>query len=89
MATRKVSWSRELADLVATARTEKEKAAVKAFAKAMRPYLSNPAMLRTLLGKIQASIPEGDVGVVVTRGEFKSLNDVKKALPKGVKMVKL
>jgi hypothetical protein len=80
-----VDWKKELANLVATAKTPKEKAAVKAFAKSIGPYLENPELLRTLLGKIQAPV---DVTAVI-QGKFKNMAEVKKRLPKDVKVINI
>lgn len=49
-----VNWKRELQDLVESAKSPEDRAATEAFAKAIGPYLANPELLRTLLGKIQA-----------------------------------
>ena len=84
-----VSWKHELEKLVATAKTEEEKAALKAFQKALSPYLDKPEMLRTLLGKIASSPIALDVGIVVANGEFKSLAALGDALPAGLTVVKL
>lgn len=85
----KVAWRKELQDLVGTAKTPQEKVALGAFQKALGPYLENPELLRTLLSKIQATIGPDEVGVVVAQGEFRSLADLEKKLPRDIKVVKL
>lgn len=85
----KSKWKAELADLVATAQTAKEKAAMVAFQKALGPYLDNPELLRTVLSKIQRRMTNPEIQMIVNQGEFKSMAEVKKRLPKGVRVVKL
>lgn len=52
---KEVNWTKELKDLIETSSTPEEKQASEAFASALTPYLKDPTMLRTLLGKIQRS----------------------------------
>jgi hypothetical protein len=47
-----INWKSELQELVASS-DAKDRGAVEAFSKAIGPYLDNPELLRTLLGKIQ------------------------------------
>jgi hypothetical protein len=51
-----VDWAKELQDLIEASNTSEDKAATEAFAAALSPYLKDPTLLRTLLGKIQAGI---------------------------------
>ena len=44
-------------------------------------------MLRTLLGKINKSISPDQVGVIVAKKNFKSLDEVKSLLPEGVNVI--
>ena len=82
-----VSWKNELEDLVATAKTDEERAALNAFQKSLGPYLDNPNLLRTLLGKIASFV--GEIGIVPSQDQFKDIEDLKKALPGGVNVIKL
>jgi hypothetical protein len=88
MATEHVQWAKELEDLVATAKSPGELEALKAFQAALGPYLQRPELLRTLLGKIKQGQDEA-LGVLVGKGEFNSLDDVEKILPKGQKLIRL
>lgn len=58
-----VNWKKELQDLVASV-DDKDRSAVEAFSKAIGPYLDNPDLLRTLLGKIQRYSPLQSVQIV-------------------------
>jgi hypothetical protein len=73
-----VHWRKELEDLVASAKTPEDRKATEAFAQAIGPYLDDPSLLRTLLGKIQAPIPSDAVAIVVAQRSFASLDEVKK-----------
>lgn len=79
-----VSWQEELDNLVSSAKTDEEKAAMVAFAKAIGPYLDKPDMLRTLIGKIAAPIEE--IAVLVSDKEFASMQELEDALPEGVRI---
>jgi len=87
--TEKVDWTRELDDLVAMAKTEQDREATQAFAKAIGPYLDDPSLLRTLLGKIQAPIPNDAVAVVVGQKTFASLDEVKAKVSDEVNVITL
>lgn len=59
-----VDWGKELQDLIETSSTPEDKAATEAFAAALSPYLQDPTLLRTLLGKIQRYISPESVEIV-------------------------
>jgi hypothetical protein len=61
---KEVNWTKELKDLIETSSTPEEKQASEAFASALTPYLKDPTMLRTLLGKIQRYISPDSVEIV-------------------------
>lgn len=84
-----VSWQQELDNLVATAKTPDEQAAMKAFASALGPYLDKPELLRTLLGKIQRYMPVGAVNIITAQGEFESLDALRAKMPNDVNVVTL
>ncbi|TOQ81089.1 hypothetical protein CGG88_12025 [Vibrio parahaemolyticus] len=84
----KVDWGNELQSLVAQAKTPEERQAAFAFAKAINPYLENPEMLKTLLGKIMQS-PSEIVGVVAKQRTFSSLDEVKSAVGDSVNVIPL
>ena len=86
---RAVNWRKELDDLVEMADSAEDKRATEAFAKAIGPYLDDPSLLRTLLGKIQAPIPSDSVAVVVAQREFRSLSDVKDRVSDDVNVIAL
>ena len=86
MAQTKVQWKKELAQLVASAKDPKEKAAVEAFAKALGPHLEKPELLRTLLSKIQR---QAQIAVVVAQGKFDSEQELRARTPKGVNVITL
>ena len=85
MTDQNISWKSELENMVASATNVDDKIAYQAFQKAIGPYLDNPKLLRTLLGKI-AQTPEA-VAMVVSKGEFSSLTALKDQLPEDVKLV--
>jgi hypothetical protein len=62
-----INWQKELQDLVESSRSKEDRVATEAFAKAIGPYFENPAMLRTLLGKIKAEIDVQPVKIMVER----------------------
>lgn len=84
----KVDWGKELQNLVAAAQTPEDRKAAFAFAQALNPYLDDPAMLRTLLGKIMQS-PTKAIAIVATEREFKSLDEVKQKVGSAVNVVAL
>jgi hypothetical protein len=84
-----VSWRKELDDLIEMAKTPEDRTATEAFAKAIGPYLDDPSLLRTLLGKIQAPIPSDAVAVVVGQHTFKSLDEVKAKVSEDVNVISL
>lgn len=86
---RPVDWQKELGDLVAIAKTPEDRAATEAFAKAIGPYLDRPELLRTLLGKIQAPIPDDAVSIVVAQRQFASLDEVKQKVSDQVNVITL
>ena len=83
-----VNWNKELQDLVSLAKTDEEKKSAFAFAAAISPYLDDPTMLRTLLGKIMQS-PTTNVAIVAAEKEFASLEDVQKRVGDSVSVVRL
>ena len=85
----RVDWTRELGDLVDMAKTEEDREATKAFAKAIGPYLDDPSLLRTLLGKIQAPIPNDAVAIVVAQRTFASLDEIKAKVSDEVNVITL
>jgi hypothetical protein len=86
---REIDWNRELEDLVGSAKTAEDRQATEAFAKAIAPYLDNPSLLRTLLGKIQAPIPSDAVAVVVAQRVFASLDEVREKVSDEVNVITL
>jgi len=84
-----VSWDKELEDLVATATTAADKVAVEAFAKAIKPHLDNPVLLRTLLGKITRNPVLANVGIVVADHNFPDLDALRGQMPANVNVVEL
>lgn len=84
----KVDWSRELQTLVAQADSAEDKRAAFAFANAINPYLENPALLKTLLGKIMQS-PTEMVAVVAAKRDFDDLDAVRKSVGKSVSVIPL
>lgn len=83
-----IDWSKELQNLVGLARTPEEKRAAFSFANAIHPYLENPDLLKTLLGKIMQN-PTEAIGVVAAQRDFNSLEDVQRAVGDGVTVVPL
>jgi hypothetical protein len=81
------SWKEELAGLVASAKTEEDIAALTAFERALSPYLDEPGALRTLLGKIQAETNIVALDAIMTKGEFRNLEEVKSMLPSDIEVV--
>ena len=69
-----VDWSKELHNLVASAQTPEERKSAFAFAQAIGPYLDNPAMLATLLGKINQN-PTETVAIVAGQKDFAPVTD--------------
>lgn len=86
---RAVNWRKELEDLIATAKTSEDRKATEAFAKAIGPYLDDPSLLRTLLGKIQAPIPSDAFAVVVGQRTFESLDEVRRMVSDEVNVISL
>jgi hypothetical protein len=84
-----VNWSKELEDLIAAAKSPEDREATEAFAKAIGPYMHDPSLLRTLLGKIQAPIPSDAVAVVVGQKTFASLDEVKEKVSDEVNVITL
>ncbi len=84
----KVDWSKELQTLVAQADSAEEKRAAFAFANAINPYLENPALLKTLLGKIMQS-PSDMVAVVAAKRDFDDFDAVRKSVGKSVSVIPL
>jgi len=83
-----VSWDKELEALVATAKTADEKTAMEAFAKAIKPHLDNPELLRTLLSKIQTYMP-ATVGIVTGDKSFPDMETLRGKMPANVNVVEL
>ncbi|MGB3539122.1 MAG: hypothetical protein WBA42_13255 [Mesorhizobium sp.] len=83
-----VDWSQELKNLVETAKTPDEQKSATAFANAIGPYLDNPEMLRTLLGKIMQS-PTETVAIVAGEKDFATLEDVQRRVGNAVSVVAL
>jgi len=83
-----VDWSEELQTLISLAKTPEERKSAFAFAQAIGPYLDDPAMLRTLLGKIMQS-PTETVAVVAGQKDFASLDEVQKRVGSAVNVVKI
>lgn len=81
-----VDWSEELRNLVASAKTQEEKKSAFAFAHAIGPYLDNPTMLRTLLGKIMQS-PTETVAIVAGQKDFTSLDEIQGKVGSSVNVV--
>ena len=84
-----ISWAKELEDLVATAKTASDKVAVEAFAKAIKPHLDNPVLLRTLLGKITRDQPLETVGIVTADQNFPNIDALRAHVPTNVNVVEL
>lgn len=84
----KIDWSDELQTLVGQAKSPEEKRAAFAFASAINPYLENPALLKTLLGKIMQS-PSSMVAVVAAKRDFEDLDEVRKSVGKSVSVIPL
>jgi hypothetical protein len=84
-----VDWRAELDDLVAMAKSPDDEKATRAFAEAIGPYLDDPSLLRTLLGKIQAPIPNDAVAVVVGQKTFASLDEVRAKVSDDVNVITL
>ncbi len=87
-------WKQELAELQKTAKTPEEAAANKAFAAAIGPYLDNPELLRTLLGKIQRYLAADEVSIVgpdfsAPGFSAQSVDDLKRKLPSDVEVVRI
>lgn len=82
-----IDWGSELQELVAQAKPEDRKAAF-AFAQALHPYLDDPTLLRTLLGKIMQS-PSDVVGVIAKEKKFESLEEIESKLGSKVKVIPL
>lgn len=80
-------WKEELSALVASAKTEEEIVALSAFEKALSPYLDKPGALRTLLGKIQASVITGTLDAIMVEGEFKNLDELKAILSNDMNVI--
>jgi len=89
MAKGTIDWNGELRELVASSETSADRKAAEAFAKAIGPYLDDPTLLRTLLGKIQATIPSDAVGVVVGQRTFASIDEVTSRLSGEVDVITL
>lgn len=83
-----VSWDKELEALVATAKTPDERTAMEAFAKAMKPHLDNPELLRTLLSKIQRYMP-ATVGIVTGDKSFPNMDALRGQMPANVNVIEL
>jgi hypothetical protein len=83
-----VDWGKELQTLVSLAETPEDRKAAFAFAQALNPYLEDPTLLRTLLGKIMQS-PTDKVSVVAHQRAFESLDDVKQQVGDDVKVIPL
>lgn len=81
-----VDWATELQNLVSSAQTPDEKKAAFAFANAIGPYLDNPTMLATLLGKIMQS-PTETVAIVAGQKEFASLDEIQSKVGPAVNVV--
>jgi hypothetical protein len=84
-----VDWHKELDDLMESAKTPEDREATQAFAAAIRPYLDDPSMLRTLLGKIQRNIPSDALAIVVGQRTFESLDEVKEKVSDDVEVITL
>lgn len=83
------NWHKELDDLTALAKTPEEQEATQAFATAIGPYLDDPTLLRTLLGKIQNTIPSDALAIVVGQRTFASLDEVKEKVSDDVEVITL
>lgn len=83
-----VDWSEELQTLVASAKTPEDRKAAFAFAQAINPYLENPELMRTLLGKIMMS-PTEHIAVVASEERFSSIDDLRSKVGKSVSVVAL
>ena len=81
-----VDWSAELQNLVASAQTEEDKKSASAFAQAIGPYLDDPTMLATLLGKIMQS-PTETVAIVAGQKDFASLDEIQNKVGPSVNVV--
>ncbi|HVI57117.1 MAG TPA: hypothetical protein VM621_18900 [Luteibacter sp.] len=84
-----VNWKGELDKMVDAATNAEDKSSLEAFRAALGPYLENPDMLRTLLGKIAQSGGGGGVAVMVGQNEYKSIEELKKTLPAGIDVFEL
>lgn len=82
----KVDWSAELQNLVSSAKTPEERKSAFAFAQAIGPYLDNPTMLATLLGKIMQNSTD-TVAIVAGQKHFASLDDLQKKVGDNVNVV--
>ena len=83
-----VDWGKELQELVSSAKNPEERKAAFAFAQAINPYLEKPELLRTLLGKIMQS-PTKAIAIVAQQKKFSSLEEIKKTVGAGVRVVQL
>lgn len=83
-----VDWGKELQTLVASAKSPEERKAAFAFAQAINPYLENPELLRTLLGKIMQS-PTKAIAIVAEQRSFSSLDEVKSKVGANVSVIPL
>lgn len=83
-----VDWSEELRTLVSMASTSEEQKAAAAFAQALEPYLEDPAMLRTLLGKIMMS-PADTVSIVAAKRSFASLAEIQAEVGDDISVIPL
>ena len=83
-----VDWGKELQTLVSLAKSPDERKAAFAFAQAINPYLDNPELLRTLLGKIMMS-PNKAIAIVAEQKTFDSLEEVKKRVGSNVSVIPL
>ncbi len=83
-----VNWRKELDDLVAAAATDDDREATEAFAMAIGPYLDDPSLLKTLLGKIQRRAAES-VTVVAAQHEFESLDQIQEKVGDDVNVIEL
>ena len=85
---KKVDWGKELQELVSLAKTEEDRKAAFAFANAINPYLEQPELLKTLLGKIMQS-PTMALAVVAAEREFDSIAQLREKTGKSVNVIPL
>lgn len=84
LAAKAVSWRHDLATMLASASSDADTQALKAFNNALMPYLDNPESLRTLLGKIQLAEPIRNLS---PQRAFESMEELKSVLPDTVNVI--